>query len=238
MKKQLVEEFALRPDKISEIPLGLNDTVPTSALTSPEARNRMGISQEARVLLFFGRISPYKGVEYLIDALAAVCKRDEKYRLLLVGSLQNCPEYWKGIQKQIADHGLASRVITRIEFIPDDATELYFKGADVLVLPYAEVFQSGVLVLAYRFGLPVIAADVGSFRDEVVEGETGYIFRAKDAEDLARTIERYFSSALYRELEQRRSQIKGYAGERYSWAKVGEVTQKVYRSILEEGLCL
>ena len=81
------------------------------------------------------------------------------------------------------------RVIEKIEYVPDEATELYFKAADVLVLPYVRVFQSGVLFLGYSFGLPVIAADVGSLKEEIVEGKTGFVFKPQDSSDLARTID-------------------------------------------------
>ena len=95
------------------------------------------------------------------------------------------------------------RILLRAEFIPDDETEVYFKAADVLVLPYRHIYQSGVLFLGYSFGLPVLAADVGSLKDEIVEGKTGFVFRPEDPVDLARTIERYFASDLYAELNSR-----------------------------------
>ena len=59
------------------------------------------------------------------------------------------------------------RVLLRADYIPDDETEIYFKAADVLVLPYRQIYQSGVLFLGYSFGLPVLAADVGSLKDEM-----------------------------------------------------------------------
>jgi glycosyltransferase involved in cell wall biosynthesis len=72
-----------------------------------------------------------------------------------------------------------------VRSIPDEHTELYFKAADALILPCSHIFQSGVLVLGYDSGLPEIAADVGSLREEIVEGRTGYLFRPKDSADLA-----------------------------------------------------
>ena len=81
--------------------------------------------------------------------------------------------------------GLESAVTLQTEFIPDEDVEIYLKAADVCVLPYTEVFQSGVLFLAYRFGLPVVATDVGSLRDDVIEGRTGFISRRQDPADLA-----------------------------------------------------
>jgi len=123
-------------------------------------------------------------------------------------------------------------VLLRAEFIPDEETELYFKAADVLVLPYTHIYQSGILFLGYSFGLPVIASDVGSLREDIVEGKTGYVSKPKDPVDLARNIERYFASDLYANLNNRRQEIRNYATERHSWDVVGEVTREVYGRVL------
>jgi glycosyltransferase involved in cell wall biosynthesis len=105
---------------------------------------------------------------------------------------------------------------------------LYFKAADVLIVPYIQIFQSGVPFLAYSFGLPVIATDVGSLREDIVEGRTGFVCRPQDSSDLANAILRYFESELFRDLENRRSDIQQYANERYSWEKVAAITTSVY----------
>ena len=76
---------------------------------------------------------------------------------------------------------------------------------------------------------------MGSLRQDIVECETGYVFRPKDPSDLAKTIDGYFSSALFRELADRRREIQDYANERYSWAKVGEITRSVYQNLLAAG---
>jgi glycosyltransferase involved in cell wall biosynthesis len=110
---------------------------------------------------------------------------------------------------------------------------LYFKAADVLALPYRHIFQSGVLFLGYSFGLPVVAADVGALREDIIEGKTGFVFRPGDPADLAKTIETYFSSELYRGLRNRRQEIRDYAKERHSWNVVGQLTRKVYAELLE-----
>src|SRR5207302_487078 len=123
-------------------------------------------------------------------------------------------------------------VLLRADYIPDDETEIYFKAADVLVLPYRYIYQSGVLFLGHSFGLPVIAADVGCLRDEIVEGKTGFIFRREDPADLARVIDRYFASNLYADLDCRRPQIRKYATERHSWDVVGQMTMSVYADLI------
>jgi glycosyltransferase involved in cell wall biosynthesis len=73
---------------------------------------------------------------------------------------------------------------------------------------------------------------VGNLREEVIEGKTGFVFKVRDSSDLARIIDQYFESELFRNLESRRIQIKAYANERYSWSKVATITTSVYSSLL------
>jgi D-inositol-3-phosphate glycosyltransferase len=235
MKSELVAEFRISEDKVSVIPFGINNTVPNTNLSSPEAKRRLGVNSSDKTLLFFGNIAPYKGLEYLVAAFAELLKKDRSYRLIIVGSPKGSNNYWNRIRQAIAYSGIEERVISRIEYIPDEATELYFKAADVSILPYSHVFQSGVLFLGYNFGLPAIAADVGNLKAEIVEGETGFVFEPRDSSDLARKIDQYFKSELFRNLEIRRSQIKEYANDRYSWRKVSNIMTAVYARLLSSG---
>ena len=123
-------------------------------------------------------------------------------------------------------------MVERIQFIPDEEVEQYFKAADAVAIPYTDIFQSGVPFLAYAFGVPVIATDVGSLRDDVIQGETGVLCQPRDPGALAGAIGAYFSSDLYRELEKRRDGIRRFANERHSWAVVGEATKAVYTKLL------
>jgi len=231
MKRQLMSEFAVTDRKVTVIPFGINNTVPNTAISSTVAKHHLGIDSGDKAMLFFGHIAPYKGLEYLVAAFTQLAKDDETYRLIIAGEIKRRRDYWNEIQKTIAESEIGHRITSRIEYIPDEEAELYLKAADVLILPYARVFQSGVLFLGYSFGLPAIAADVGCMREEIVEGETGLVFRPQDPADLARTIRQYFGSKLFSELESRRGQIKAYANERYSWCKVAAITTSVYSSL-------
>jgi len=231
MKKELVADFRVAADKVSVIPFGINNTVPNTALTPVEAKQLFGLSRNEKTLLFFGNIAPYKGLEYLITAFTELSKRDGTYRLLIVGKPKGPRDYWNRIHEAIMSNGLGRRTIERIKYVPDTQTELFFKAADVLVLPYTYVFQSGVLFLGYSFGLPAIAADVGTLKDEILEGETGFVFRPRDASDLAAKIDDYFRSKLFHELETRRRQIVRYASERYSWSNVAALTRAIYSKL-------
>jgi glycosyltransferase involved in cell wall biosynthesis len=160
-------------------------------------------------------------------------RRDE-YRLVIAGSPDIYDKYWRPIREEIRTNLQQGRVLLKDEFIADEETEVYFKAADVLILPYRHVYQSGVLFLGHSFGLPVIAADVGSLKDDIVEGQTGFLFHPEDPDDLARAIERYFASDLYAQLASRRAQIRGYATARHSWDVVSDITTKVYAALADD----
>jgi D-inositol-3-phosphate glycosyltransferase len=233
MKGELLREFKVRQETVTVIPFGINNSVPNTELTPAEARRRLGMGNGEKAILFFGAIRPYKGLEHLVGAFQRIAPRNERYRLIIAGGPKKESErYVRDIQETIAKHPSRAQVIQRIEFVPDRETELYFKAADLLALPYTEVSQSGVLFLAYSFGLPVVATDVGSFRDDIIPGETGYLCRSYDPEDLANAIEMYFQSDLYRHLDKFRQEIRAYANRRNSWDGVGNMTRDVYAELL------
>jgi glycosyltransferase involved in cell wall biosynthesis len=242
MKLELIEDFGVPPARITVIPFGINNSVPDTGLAPAEAKQKLGVRDGKRVLLFYGRIRPSKGLEYLIAAFRQNLTRPDNYQLIIAGRPDKCEEYWAAIRKTIQEDVQRGRIVLRAEIIPDDETEAYFKAADVLVLPYREIFQSGVIFLGYNFGLPVLAADVGSLKDDIVEGKTGFVFRPEDPVSLARTIEKYFASDIYRELNSRRQEIRDYALERHSWDLVAQMTMSVYGGLLnrdaDEGACI
>jgi D-inositol-3-phosphate glycosyltransferase len=233
MKNELMKEFGVQRGRVTVIPFGINNSVPDTNLSPKEAKERLGIPGNHKTILFFGRIKPYKGLEYLIPAFQKVARGHSDYRLIIAGQLEMPSDsYWVSIQKEIQQYVETGQIIPRIEFIPDSEIEVYFKAADVLVLPYKEIFQSGVIFLGYNFGLPVLAADVGSLNEDIVEGATGFVFRPEDPIDLARAIERYFASDLFTGLEKHRRKIREFAMKRHSWELVSEVTTGIYASLL------
>ena len=236
MKRDLIEQFKVAGSSISVIPYGINNAVPDMNLGPEKARGHLGIAVSDKVILFFGNIAPYKGLEYLIDAFGKVMAGDGAYRLIIAGKPKDCESYCNVVLESLKRHVNRERIFLKIEHIPDEQTELYFKAADVLVLPYRYIYQSGVLFLGYNFGLPVIATDVGSLREDIIEGETGFVCRPEDAADLARVIEMYFASDLYRNLNSRREEIQAYVRERHSWDVVGQLTVNEYAKLLGDRL--
>ena len=232
MADELRAEFGVPAAKVSVIPFGINTTVPNTALTPADARSRLGIEPSDKVLLFFGNIARYKGLDALIEAMPSMLVLQPQARLVIAGRPKGEESYWEAVERRIGELELASRVTKRIEYVPDEQTEVFFKAADLLVLPYRHVFQSGVLFLGYNFGLPVVATDVGSLREEILEGQTGHVCATGDAGAIAAAVDRYFSGELFRNLAERRPAIHRYAAERYSWATVASVSKGVYGRVL------
>lgn len=232
MKQELIQEFGARSDRVSVIPFGINNAVRSTNLSARDARAQLNIHDGDKILLFFGNIAPYKGLELLVSAFQQLSNQGDNYRLIIAGRPKNCEQYWSSVRDMMREDLRAGRILLRDEFIPDDETEIFFKAADVLVLPYRHIYQSGVLFLGYSFGLPTLAADVGSLREDIDEGRTGFIFKAEDPVDLARAIREYFASDLYRELATRRTEIRTFAAEKHSWSVVGKETAAVYAGLL------
>jgi glycosyltransferase involved in cell wall biosynthesis len=236
MKTELCQDFQVAEEAVTVIPYPINSAVPDTELSSDQAKRHLGLRDHERVILFFGKIRPYKGIEHLIEAFKHLSSTDSgSYRMLIVGEPDKGEkEYLQEICRSVEGAFDQNQVILRFEFIPDEDLEFYFKGADVLVLPYREIFQSGVLFIAYRFGLPVVATDVGSFREAIVEGSTGFLCRAGDPADMARSIEKYFASDLFKTLSLSRRSIKEYADANYSWGTVAELSCEAYGRMLAE----
>jgi D-inositol-3-phosphate glycosyltransferase len=232
MRQELVRQFGTSSNKVVVIPFGINNTLPNTALTYLDAKRRFGIGPGQKTILFFGNIAPYKGLEYLIIAFKSLVRQDPDYRLIVAGRTKGADAYWNMIQELIEHDRLETQIIQRMEYIPDENVEEYFKAADVIVLPYTRIFQSGVLFLAYSFGLPVIASNVGSIQDDIIEGRTGFLCQPSDPIDIVRAVTKYFGSSLFEHLGQRRSDIRKIANERYSWEKVVEITKQVYSDLL------
>jgi len=234
MKDELCQHFAVAEKAVTVIPFPINNASPDTELTSAEAKRRLGLRDDERAILFFGRVRPYKGTEYLLDAFRLLlANKHANYRLIVAGEpIKGCEEYLQEIQSSVRRDFDQGQVMLRMQFIPDDEVEVYLKAADVLVLPYKEIFQSGVLFLAYAFGLPVVATDVGSFREEIVEGRTGFLCKPGDPGEMARAIETYFASDLFKNLNVRRREIKDYANSNHSWHAVADLTCSAYAKML------
>lgn len=223
--KRFNELFPEDSNKVSYIPHGhFLDFADKHGIE--ESRIYLNIPQDKTVLLFFGQIKKVKGVGVLLEAFGKLSqKRDDLY-LVVAGSV------WKddfGPYKEIIDHYKLTdaQLKTDIRFIPDDEVGYYYSSCDIAVLPYLDVYQSGVIQLAYAYGKPAITTAIAPFMEIVKNGITGFLFKSGDVEDLIKTIELAVK-------EKEKFVTLGEAGrqkikERYSWQNIAERVNELYQ---------
>lgn len=138
-------------------------------LATPIAKSRLGLDLDKKTILFFGLIREYKGLDLLIDAMAHL---DDNYQLLIAGESYGS---FQRYQKQIDHSPARDRIIVKNYYIEDKNVPILFSAADALVLPYKSATQSGVLPVAYHYETPVVATNVGGFREAIEKAGTGLV---------------------------------------------------------------
>jgi glycosyltransferase involved in cell wall biosynthesis len=230
-KTELMNEFPVPESKIEVIKHGMNNRVAKKGITTAQARLHFGLEKEDKVILFFGNIDHYKGLDILIDSLLILNSEFNCHVKVLIAGNSKSPEYTADILGKASDPKLNGCIDARIMYIPDEDVELYFMASDCIVLPYRNIYQSGVIFMAYTFGLPLIVTDVGNFRNDVIHGKTGFLVKPEDPADLAKVIAEYFKTELYTGLDKTREEIQNWAWQNYSWEVIGSKTRESYLSI-------
>jgi glycosyltransferase involved in cell wall biosynthesis len=154
-----------------------------------DARKALGLPTDEKIILFFGFIRPYKGLDMLLDAMSVTRIREEGIRLLVAGEFY---EDSKPYLDQIERLGLTDRVILHTAFIPDSKVKYYLCAADLVVQPYRSATQSGVTPLAYHFGKPMLVTNVGALADMVPHEQVG-IVTAPDPAAIAAGVLRFYA---------------------------------------------
>lgn len=154
-----------------------------------DARRRLGLPEASRVLLFFGYVREYKGLDLLLEAMAAVAGRDPSVRLVVAGEFIVDAAPFMSLAERL---GVAGCVDIRPGYVPEERVATFMAAADAVVLPYRSATQSGVVPLAFGFGVPVIACDAGALADQVEHRRSGWIVEGQGAGALADGIIGFF----------------------------------------------
>lgn len=176
-------------------------------------RKELGLEIEKKYMLFFGQIKDVKGLDILLEALSKV---DNDINLIIAG------KPWKAdfskYENLINKHNLEERVFKLIKFIDDKDREKLFFAADVNILPYKIIYQSGVLLMAMSHKLPVIASDLLPNKEIITDMENGLLFKSEDSNDLALKINNFFSDSNIKNKLSSNSYLT--IKEDYSWDKI------------------
>ncbi len=189
-------------------------------VSKEEARKALGIAAGEPVMLFFGFIRKYKGLDILLDAIKILMERFPGTDLpLKIPKLLIAGEFYenrKTYDDQISKLGIGDQLILRTGFIPDSEVKNYLCAADVVIQPYRHATQSGVTPLAYHFEIPMIVTNVGGLPSMVPDDKVGLV-AAPTATSLAEKIIEYFTKGEVHFLPHLVEEKK-----KFSWAKMVE----------------
>jgi glycosyltransferase involved in cell wall biosynthesis len=157
-------------------------------ISKNEALQKLGISEciNKKVLLFFGIIRDYKGLDILLNTIQFL---DESYILLIAGEVYGSFEKYENI---IKDKKLDKKVKLYNRYIDDSEVTNFFSAADVCVLPYRSATQSGITNISYHFEVPVISTNVGGLAETISHGRTGLIAEEVNEKSLLKQIKNFY----------------------------------------------
>ena len=168
-----------------------------SKLSKVDACEKLDIQNPPKLLLlFFGFIRDYKGLDILINSLSNLKNLDIK---LLIGGESYISK--SKIKDLIKKNGLSEMIIWHNKYIPNSDINLYFSACDAVVLPYKKISQSGIIPMAYHFDKLVICSDILSLKEHVVEKETGYLFENNNSSDLSNVITEIYDNHNFKNSE-------------------------------------
>ena len=219
LKEQMIKEYGLPNEKVHAIPIGEHQVAPFKKY------ERKDLKEDGNLILFFGRTSEYKGLEYLIKAEPMITKGVPDAKIIIAGRSEDFKKYEK-------------MMINKDNFIVHNYRIPYKEGAElfqrcsVVALPYIEASQSGVIPTAYGFKKPVVVTDVGAIPEIVDDGMTGIIVPPRNPEALAEAIVELLKD------EKLRKQMGENAYKKLktdlSWEKIAYKTIEVYEKAIKE----
>jgi len=159
-------------------------------LSKEVALQKLGLQNcfDKKVLLFFGIIRDYKGLDVLLHTLPFL---DDSFVLIVAGEVYGSFEKYELL---IKEKQLSEKVKLFNRYIADSEVTNFFSAADVCVLPYKSATQSGITNISYHFELPVISTNVGGLAETILDGKTGLIAKSVDAKAIATQIEHFFKN--------------------------------------------
>ena len=212
MSEKVMQDLRLfeknKPALLVSHPLYDNFGAPISKAA---ARQQLGLPADEKIILFFGFIRKYKGLDLLFEAMALPEIKSTPLRLLVAGEFY---EAEKDYQAQIDRLGIREQLYLRTDFIPDSEVKYYLCAADAVIQPYRNATQSGVTPLAYHFEKPMVVTNVGGLPSLVPHHQVGLVTEPEPAAIAAGILEFYQLGEDYFIPHLREEKKK------YSWARM------------------
>ena len=217
--KNDIKIFSHKPVSISPHPIFNHFGDP---ITKMEARTQLGLPQQDKIILFFGYIRKYKGLDLLIQAMANETIKNLGIQLIIVGEFYEDASTYHDLVNAL---GLQNRISFYSNYIPDGEVKNYVCSADFIIQPYKNATQSGVTPLAYHFEKPMLVTNVGGLADTVPHLKTGIVV-APTAEEIAKGIETLYELGEKHFIPNIIEEKK-----KYSWSQMTEKFLALYQKL-------
>jgi len=223
-RQTLVSQYRFPAEKAFKVHMPVHDMYGGEELTLKVARNQIGVPHDSRVVLSFGNLREYKGIDCLIRAFSELAKTDTSVHLLIVGQPWSG---WAECNELVDSLGIRDKTTMVLDYVPMSAVAKYFQASDVVVLPYRRFdAQSGVGNIGLAFGLPLIVTRVGGLPELVMDERV--IVEPDKPQELAEALtEVLFDKALIRKLRKDSQVLRN----RYSWSAAIDRTLEIYEQI-------
>lgn len=183
------------------------------------------VPDDCEYILFAGKISPYKGLDYLLPAMKKIHDKYPKIRLIIAGGGK--------FNFDISEYEKLGYIEIRNRFIPDKEMTGLIRGSMFIVCPYTDATQSGVIMTAFAFAKPVIATNVGGLPEMVENNRFGLIIKEKDSTAIVKAIKRMLNDRMLIKRFSDNIRVAYENGDR-SWKKISEALRDEYYKVLEK----
>lgn len=221
---ELIRNTHVPESKISIVPHGIFDYY-KNIRNETQKQDIVRKTNPNKIILFFGLIKPYKGLDFLIKAFSLLPnKLLKETRLLVAGYPKMSINIFKELAMQL---GVADLIIWDLRFIPEEEVPLIFESAYVVALPYLKIDQSGVLMTALAFKKPIVAFKVGGFLEVLKDGVTGYLVEPGNIYGLSKALRQILSRPQI--AQQMSRSIEKMIEDDLSWESVAKKTVQIYK---------
>ena len=226
IKEAMLDLYDIDEKKIHVIPAVLPVSEERDeSITREFSRKKLNLADEDQIILFFGYIREYKGLDILLEAFDSVKPTHEKLKLIVAGR-PHTPELLQEYTEQIDNLTYRDSIIFIPEFIPEEDVDFYFRAVDAVAVPYKQIYLSGVLQVAFSYGKPILATNVGNFKNVIISGENGFITNNNTPQEFAEIINLAFQDIDHlREMGHKAYEIHENHPD---WQEIGILTIALY----------
>lgn len=226
--EELKKSGSISKEKIRIVSHGSYIDLVPPPIPKEKARQRINLPLHEKVILFFGQIKEVKGLDLLIEAVGLAKDELKTVHLVIAGKVwkDNFDRY----QELINSYNLGDRCHLHIRYVPDEEIPNFYCAADLIVLPYRRIYQSGVLLMAMSYGIPILASDLPGMKEIITDGKNGFLFQAHSAQDLRRQLVRVLCGTTDKERVIQQAYTDMIQG--FGWKAVAARTIAVYQEVL------